>query len=145
MKFEVIKKQQPIVLECRIQTKMIHGKPVHTAHGLDRDGVPQSGFCKDYGVRCKSKAIGEWLAAVFQKELQAVGHRAELINTFNRYVPNDITSPIIGLRYNVVTGQASIVERIGLEAIASIMAEVGVVEMNLYRYDGFEVLSVLTK
>jgi hypothetical protein len=142
MKFEVVQKQQPIVLECRIQTKMLHGKLVHTAHGLDRQGHTQSGFCKDYGVRCKSKAIGEWLAAVFQKELQAVGHRAELINTFNRYVPNDITSPIIGLRYNVVTGQASIVERIGLEAIAAIMSEIGVTDMLLERHDGFELLRV---
>jgi hypothetical protein len=145
MKFEVLQKKQPIVLECRVQTKMLHGKLVHTAHGLDRQGHTQSGFCKDYGVRCKSKAIGEWLAAVFQKELQAVGNRAELINTFNRYVPNDVPNPILGLRYNVVTGQASIVERIGLEAIASIMDEVGVIEMQLDRHDGFEVLSVLTK
>jgi len=142
MKFEVIKKQQPIELVCTIKTKMLHGKLVHTAHGLDRDGVPQSGFCKDYGVRCKSKAIGEWLSAVFQKELQGVGHRAELINDFNRYVPNDIANPILGLRYNVVTGCASIVERIGLEAISKIMDEIGVQEMHLDHYDGFEVLTV---
>jgi hypothetical protein len=142
MKIEVVKKRQPVELVCKIQKQMLHGKPVHTAYGLDRDGVNQSGFCKDYGVRCKSKAIGVWLSWVFQKELQAVGHRAELINTFNRYVPNDVPSTILGLRYNVVTGAASITERIGLEAIAAIMSEIGVTDMLLERHDGFELLRV---
>lgn len=138
----VVVKKNPVIVTCKIQKKILHGAPIHTAHGLDRDGVPQSGFCKDYGVRCKSKAIGEWLAAVFQKELQAIGHRAEMINTLNRYVPNDVLNPVLGLRYNVVTGCASIIERIGLESIASIMDEIGVDEMQLDHYDGFEILTV---
>lgn len=138
----VVVKKNPTVVTCKIQKKILHGAPIHTAHGLDREGIPQSGFCKDYGVRCKSKAIGEWLAAVFQKELKDIGHRAELINTFNRYVPNDIANPVLGLRYNVVTGCASIIERIGLDAISKIMDEIGVEEMQLDHYNGFEILTV---